>query len=99
MIENEVPVQIYRRDLRISVEGLTPIEISTIAGQVSEKMKEIEEETGTVDTAKLAILAAVTFAADLYTLRQQSSSLRQADEKRITEMISSLNSVLGKELL
>ena len=97
MIENETPVQVYRRNLSVAIEGLTPIEISAVAGQVTAEMEKIEADTKTADTSKLAILAALSFAAELHKLNQQSGHLRQADEKRISGMISTLNSALGKD--
>jgi len=97
MIENETPVQIYRRNLRVAIEGLTQLEISAVANRVTAEMEKIEAETKTADTSKLAILAALSFAAELHKLKNQSGSLRQADEKRISAMTSALNSILGKD--
>ena len=98
MIENKTPVTVYRRNLIVNLEGLTQLETSALANRVTSEMEKIESETKTVDTSKLAILAALSFAADLYKLEQQSGSLRQADEKRISAMTSALNSTLGKDL-
>lgn len=97
MIEDETPVQVYRRNLSVAIEGLTPMEISAVASLVTTEMEKIESETKTADTSKLAILAALSFAAELHKLKQQSGHLRQADEKRISGMISILNSALGKD--
>lgn len=99
MIENEVPVRIHRMEFKLSIAGLTELEISTIAKIVTEKMEELEAATKTADTARLAALAAMNFAAELYLLKQQSEDHKRANERRVTDMISTLNSALGKELL
>lgn len=97
MIENKTSVTVCRRNLTVDLEGLTPIETSALASRVTLEMEKIESDTKTVDTSKLVILTALSFAADLYKLEQQSGHLRQADEKRISGMISMLNSALGKD--
>ncbi|MBI5745022.1 MAG: cell division protein ZapA [Elusimicrobia bacterium] len=77
-----------------AVDGLTPIELETILGQVEEKLAKIEEKLNVVDSSKLAILAAFDFAVELYNLRQRSETNREADSKKIEEMVASLEKTL-----
>lgn len=77
-----------------AVDGLTPIELGAIVNQVEEKLDRIEEKLNIVDSSKLAILAAFDFAVELYNLRQRSETNREADSKKIDEMVSRLEKTL-----
>lgn len=79
-----------------AVDGLSPIEQSTIVGQVEEKITKIEQKLNIVDSSKLAILAAYDFAVELYYLRQRSETNREADTKKVDEMVEKLEKALGE---
>lgn len=67
----ETQIKIRGRSITVAVEGLSPIEISSIACQVEERIKRIEEKTEVADTAKLCALAAFEFAVELYNSKQK----------------------------
>jgi cell division protein ZapA (FtsZ GTPase activity inhibitor) len=94
---NEVEVKIRGRIYKIAIEGLTPIEIVSLASQIEEKMVEIEKEAKTPDTSKIAVLTALHFASELYGLKQKFENLKGADEKKVDEMISKLKTTLDKK--
>lgn len=96
--KHETIVRIRGRQFNIAIEGLTPIEISTLANNVEEKMRHIEEKTDTVDTSKLAVLVAIDYASELYNLRQKTDANTQANERKIDNMIGKLQRTLEKEL-
>ena len=96
--KHETIVKIRGRQFNIAIEGLTPIEITTLANQVEEKIKYLEDKTNTVDTSKLAVLAAMDYATELYNLRQKTDSNFQANEKKVDNMINKLKRTLDKEL-
>ena len=98
MTGNETQVTIKGRSLTLSVDGLGPLEITTIANQVVKKIEEIEEKTQIPDTSKLALLAAFDFATDLYNLKQKSETSREADLRKIEELVEKLESSLDKQL-
>ncbi len=54
--------------------------VEELAQHVVAKMREIARETGTVDTVKVAVLAALSIADELYALRQSREDGR--DELR-----------------
>jgi cell division protein ZapA (FtsZ GTPase activity inhibitor) len=65
-LNEKVEVQIGTRRLVIDIEGLTPIEINALAQRVSERMTEIQQQHSKIaDTSKIALLVALSFAADL----------------------------------
>ena len=98
MTGKETKVTIKGRVLALSVDGLGPLEIATIAGQVEKKIDEIEEATKIPDNSKLALLAAFGFAAELYNLKQRSESSNEADSRKIEELTGKLEGALDKEL-
>lgn len=98
MSNNEFEAKVRGRLIKFpAVDGLTDIELSTIVGQVEEKIKKVEESLNIVDTSKLAILAAFDFAVELYNLRQKSETNREADSKKLEDMVARLENTLGEK--
>lgn len=65
-MNEKVEVQIGTRRLVVEMEGLTPIEINALAQKVSERMTELQGQNKTVaDSSKIALLVALSFAAEL----------------------------------
>jgi len=98
MPDNEAVVKIRNRSFSIAVDGLTELEVVNIAGQVEKKMAELEERTSTADTSKLAILAALEFATELYNLKQRDENTKEADSRKIDELLIKLENSLDKKL-
>ncbi|MDD2804890.1 MAG: cell division protein ZapA [Elusimicrobiales bacterium] len=80
-----------------AVDGLTELELGSIVAQVEEKINKIEAKLNIVDTSKLAILAAYDFAVELHNLKQRAETNREADSRKVDEMVASLEGVLGEE--
>jgi len=98
MSNNEAVITIRKRHYSMSVDGLTEMEIGGIADQVEKKMDEIEKKTNIPDTSKLAVMAAMEFATELYNLKQNSDNTREADSRKIDELVGRLEKTLDKEL-
>ena len=94
MIGEKIPIQIYGRNFDIDVEGITPLEANALANYVTEKMKEIESQTKIVDTSKLAMLAALNIADELFRIKRQKENTSDISERKIEEMISILQPVV-----
>ena len=98
MSNNEFEAKIKNRMVKFpSVDGMSPLEMSTIVGQVEDKINKIEEKLGIVDSSKLAILAAFDFAVELYNLRQKSETNREADSKKLEDMVARLENTLEEK--
>ena len=64
-MNEKVEVQIGTRRLVVEMEGLTPIEINGLAQRVSERLAELQQSNKLVaDTSKIALLVALSFAAE-----------------------------------
>ena len=98
MQNSEVVIKIRGRAISMTVDGLTEMEIASIADQVEKKMAKIEEATNTADTSKLAVMAAMEFATELYNLKQRSETTTEADSRKIEDLVSKLESAMEKEL-
>ncbi|OGR49983.1 MAG: hypothetical protein A2X34_06375 [Elusimicrobia bacterium GWC2_51_8] len=98
MTNTETRVKIRGRQMNVAADGLSPIEISSIVGQVEERIKRIEEKTTIPDTATLATLAAFEFAAELYNLKRKSEVNSEADGKKIDELVEKLEKTMEKGL-
>jgi len=95
MNNNDFEAKVRGRVIKFpAVDGLTPIELGAIVNQVEEKLDKIEERLNIVDSSKLAILAAFDFAVELYNLRQRSETNREADSKKIDDMVACLEKTL-----
>ncbi|MFI5362997.1 MAG: cell division protein ZapA [Elusimicrobiota bacterium] len=65
-MNEKVEVQVGTRRLTVEIEGLMPMEISALAQQVTERMTELQQQNPKVaDSGKIALLVALSFAADL----------------------------------
>lgn len=98
MNNHEFEAKVRGRAMKFpAVDGLTELELGAIVAQVEEKINKIEEKLHIVDTSKLAILAAFDFAVELNNLKQKAETNREADSRKVDEMVASLESVLGEE--
>ena len=96
MRNSEMEMKVRGRLVKFPVvDGLSPLEMGNLIGQVEEKMRRIEEKTDTPDTSKLAMLAAFEFAVELYNLRQKSESDHEAESRKIDDMAARLEKALA----
>ena len=70
-------VEIYDQTYQIA-GGLDPAYVEELAREVDAKMREVARATGTVDSVKVAVLAALALADELHGLRQSSDEGRAA---------------------
>ena len=95
-MNEKVDIEIFRRRLTVEMEGLTPMEISALAQKVHDKMTEISEQNNKIaDSSKLAILAALHFAAELQASKDAQSTQGMALERRVEELNQSLRAALA----
>lgn len=65
--------------------------LQELAATVDEKMREIADRTATVDTAKIAILAALNLADELF----QSKRMQEGERVEIQERVAALTEELS----
>jgi cell division protein ZapA (FtsZ GTPase activity inhibitor) len=94
MINDKVDVVIRGRSFTVEMEGLAPLSVNALANQVQEKIQDIEKRTKIPDTGKLAILAALEFAAELEKLRARLKDVSVVEDTKIDGMILALENSL-----
>ncbi|MBI4060189.1 MAG: cell division protein ZapA [Elusimicrobia bacterium] len=94
-MNEKVEVQIGTRRLVVEMEGLTPIEISALAQKVSERVGELQSQNNSVaDTSKIALLVALSFAAELDKERSTHDLTRRLLENKAESLSQSLRESL-----
>ena len=68
--------------------------LQELAGVVDGKMREIAQQVSTVDTAKIAILAALNIADELMQCRKQQEGERVEIQDKVTRLAERLEGVL-----
>ena len=68
--------------------------LQELAGHVDTKMREIAQQVSTVDTAKIAILAALNIADELMQCRKQQEGERVEIQDKVTRLAERLEGVL-----
>lgn len=94
-MNEKVEVQIGPRRLVVELEGLTPLEINSLAEKVSDRMKDVSGQNKTVaDSSKIALLVALTFAAELEKERSAHRTTQQLLENKADQLSRSLRESL-----
>ena len=97
MSKEKVSVEINRIPLdKLSLENVSALEAGLIAKDVENRMRELETETEVIDTLKLALMAAMSFAAELQNAKQENEQTRLTAENQLNAMKAQLESSLGK---
>ena len=89
-----VRVEIF--DQAYNLRGSDAEYIVQLAEYVDGKMRAVAEATGTIDTGRLAVLAALNIADELHLVRRQDSG-KVDYQKRAHELSSVLDEVLDAE--
>lgn len=94
-MNEKVEVQIGTRRLVVEMEGWTPIEINALAQKVSERVVEMQGHNSNVaDTSKIALLVALSFAAELNKERAAHDTTRRILENKTESLSQSLRESL-----
>jgi cell division protein ZapA len=96
LVAEKTRVVIYNREYVIDDNGLTPLEASALANYVNDKMMEIAQQTNIVDTSKLAVLAALNIADELFRLKENKETNINSVDKKVDELIIQLDNALAK---
>lgn len=94
-MNEKVEVVIGTRRLVVEMEGLTPIEINALAQKVAERVTDLQRQnSGVADTSKIALLVALSFAAELDKERQAHDMTRRVLENKAESLSQSLRESL-----
>ncbi|MCD6380198.1 cell division protein ZapA [bacterium] len=92
--KNTEMVEIFGQDYRIKGVG-DPEYIHMIAGYIDRKMREIAHSSGIMSQSRIAILAALNIADELFQEREKGAKIRNEFEKQAAGLSELLDSKLG----
>jgi len=87
-------VDIY--DQSYHLRGTDPEYIADLAEYVDTKMRLISQQAATVESLKVAVLAALNIADELHVLKRKYESLTQDYTTRAEHLSGALDEVLGE---
>ena len=89
---NSVRVEIY--DQSYSLRGSDPEHIFQLAEYVDGKMRVLSEQTATVDSLRLAVLAALNIADELHVLRRKYENVASEYNLKASNLSGALDRAL-----
>src|SRR6476469_7983738 len=92
---NAVRVEIF--DQAYNLRGSDPDYILKLAEYVDSKMRAVAEQTHTVDSARLAVLAAINIADEYHLLRRKADGGTSDSSKRARQLLNALDDVLAEK--
>jgi cell division protein ZapA len=90
---NSVRVEIY--DQAYNLRGTDPEYIFKLAELVDSKMRAVAAQTATVDSQRLAVLAALNIADEYQVLKRKYDSISGELSQRTSSLTDALDEVLG----
>ena len=91
---NSVRVEIF--DQSYNLRGTDPEYIHKLADYVDEKMRVVAEQTATVDSLRLAVLAALNVADEYHILKRKYDTLAGEFNQRASHLSDALDEALGE---
>jgi cell division protein ZapA len=92
---SSVRVEIF--DQGYNLRGTDPDYILKLAEYVDSKMRAVAEATHTVDTSRLAVLAAINIADEYHLLRRKAEGGTSDSTKRARQLLNALDEVLEEK--
>jgi len=90
---NLVHVEIFGQTY--AVRGADPAHVEKLAGYVDGQMREVSRAGGTVDSMRIAVLAALNLADECFRLKDEVARAEGAVRDRVERLGRELSSVLG----
>jgi cell division protein ZapA len=94
---NSIRVEIY--DESYNLRGSDPAYIQRLAEIVDAKMRAVAQHTSTVDSLRVAVLAALNIADDYNQLKRKYEGIESAYTSRASNLGRALDSALNEVLL
>lgn len=91
---NNTSVRVEIFDQAYNLRGSDPEYILKLAEYVDGKMRAVAEQTNTIDTVRLAVLAALNIADEYHLLRKRGDSGTSGYQQRAHKLASALDKVL-----
>lgn len=87
-------IEIYDQTYNVNAEGQNEEHLKEIASYVDSKMREVAEATRMVDSVKVAVLAALNIADEMFALRERQQRIEGPLRKRVEKCIGLVEKAL-----
>ena len=84
----DVEVEIFGQSFRVATGDATPAYIERLAGYVDERMQAIAQAARTMPLTRVAVLAALNIADDLFKLRESCEQFSQMFDTKTEHLIA-----------
>src|SRR5437868_7039490 len=97
MLEDKIPVKIFGQPYEILGNTSESLYYNSLARFVESKMKEIQDSANIVSSQKIAVLAALNIADELFRERENKSFSGKSVDKRAEDLIKLLEKAMADE--
>lgn len=87
-------VEIYDQSYNVSASEQNEDYLKELATYVDEKMRTVAESAHTVDSLKVAVLAALNIADEMFTLRERQQQIERPLRKRVEKCVAMVEKAL-----
>jgi cell division protein ZapA len=91
---SSVRVKIYDREYAFRTTG-DPERLKALCASLDRRMREVAASTGSVDTLKVAVLAALSLADDLQKAKEELKKLDESVSRRSLACVSLLDRIIS----
>lgn len=95
-MKNVVYVQIMNHEYPVEAEPGEELYVNRLAQFVETKMRELKSESNIIDSYKLAVMAAMNIADELFRLQDAKGTKSQSMEAKAEELLALLDRALVK---
>src|SRR3989344_4051800 len=94
ILEDKIPVQIFGQTYEIIGNPSETLRYNSLARHVEDKMKEIMTHSNVVSTQKVAVLAALNIAEELFRERENKSMGNKTTDKKVEDILKKLEAAI-----
>ena len=94
ILEDKIPVQIFGQTYEIIGNPAETLHYNSLARHVEDKMKEIMNHSNVVSTQKVAVLAALNIAEELFRERENKSMGSKTADKKVEDLLKKLEAAI-----
>lgn len=98
MVEDKDSIRVEIYDESYHLRGSDPAYIQRLAEIVDAKMRAVAQHTSTVDSLRVAVLAALNLADDYYQLKRKSEGIESEYTSRASHLGRALDTALNEAL-
>lgn len=98
MAEDNKSIRVEIYDESYNLRGSDPAYIQRLAELVDAKMRAVAQHTSTVDSLRVAVLAALNIADDYYQLKRKYEGIESEFSSRTTHLGRALDTALSEAL-